>query len=241
MIQILTPEEVKTGPSRAMEEQRARVRDLSIEEERLVNSINTLHDTEREEEKRTDDAIQKMRNSVAAERVELELQIAPLKTERAELMKPIGAIRKEADDRNAKSKVREVQIIQRETAVADREEDVAEREADFIAEMQDGRQVISEREEVVARREKAAQAEADRLALSAQDLSQKWVEYHEAVNKKNAEIEEKEASVAAAKRVNEIARLENEKRTIEHREKDREIADRYATLERAITRHNKVS
>lgn len=230
MIQLLQPDEVKKGPSKATEEARARVRDLGTEESKLIQSVNMLHGIEAEERARVDASVAKMRKEEADERGNLERQVAPLRAERIELMKPIDVLLKEAEERNATSKSREDAVKSREDAVADAEESITDR----FEKIADREQEQDEREETLRECEMIARATEARLKTSTESLNEKWGIYNAAVLEKNIELTTREEKVIGEARANEIRTTELDKRretlSKDYQSKDREIADRYQTL-----------
>lgn len=233
---ILTPDDAKRGPSRAMEEQSARVRALGDEETRLTISINDLHETERTEKARIDGEIQKMRNVHSAERLLLELEIKQLEDDRAPLLVPIEEVRKEANDRNEKSKEREHSVFAREEAVAQREDAMIAAEEAHTERMEqeaDRVQLLNEREQNLDTREARIKSAEDGTRDSARMLNEKWADYHQAVQKKEKELTEREAIVAAGEAANKTRAEEVEKQAQRNLDDRHGIEDTYRAIEEA--------
>lgn len=236
MIQLLTPDEVKTGPVRAQQERQSVSRDLAIEETRLVNSVNTLREEERTEKERIAKDVADFRSSAKVEICQLDITITNRKKEveeiedrRAEAMKPIEAVRKEADDRNEASKELEEAVAAKETAQTEAGEELTER----TEAANDRDQEQNEREQGLEQRETNLRASEETSGASARALSEKWATFHLAVHAKNDDFEKREAVVAAGGKANERRTDEIGKRQVEQDAKDREIIDKYATLERS--------
>lgn len=235
-IPLLTPESVKKDSTSQQREQQARVRDFSVEEERLVKSINQLRQDEIDEKARIDADVAQFRADAKVEVGKLDKQISnkrqeveALEARRVEAMKPIEVVRKEADDRNAKSKDREDAIAIREATqkLAD------EAHTEALEKLHDREQLIAEREDELDDREERVRQEEDRSKESLAGVNQRWADFHIAVAAKDKEFIDRETTVSAGEQANIIRSQELDKKEFDYKEKDREIASRYEALERA--------
>lgn len=214
-MRVLTPDEVKKGPSRALEEQRSRVRDLFDEETRLTISVNNLRDEEARERERVDASKKDMREQFLLLRNEMQSEIDGLKKQREPLLVPIEEIRKEAHERNEKSKQREEAVAKREADVSQREKDADKRDEQHTERLEaiaDKEQEIAERDEKSADREKKAEQAEGRAAESLKSVNEKWAIYHEATVRQNRAFEERETKAATAEKANADRAAELDKR-----------------------------
>ena len=235
-MQILTPEAAKKGSTAAENELRARLRDLSSEEERLVLNVNSLRAEEVSEKERiTSDMVvfragaKAERDRISAEIAEKESDVAKLEERRAEAMKPIDEVSREADERNAESKEREEAIGRREQAAKDADE----LHARALEDIHDKEQELDEREDGLDAREDMVKSFEEQTAASAKSLGDKWAEYHATVAVTNTEMERREDEMRVGTEANEVARGENAKEAARLRDEDRAVRDKYAALEQA--------
>lgn len=149
---------------------------------------------------------------------------------KVEALKPINEIQKEAEDllKNAKSQQSEnkkdrKQIDSDREDLVEKTEALVERENDILY-----------RDTESKRKHNLALAEEKRLKDSTDELSKKWSEFHKAVHKSNTEMTSREKEVEDGRRTNENFKKSLDKKEIEQAEHDRQIADRYGTLGRAI-------
>lgn len=235
-MRILTPEAAKKGSSVAEDELRARVRDLSAEEERLVKSVNSLRAEEESEKERIGRDTEAFRADARAERDRLSAEISAKESEvgkieerRAETMKPIEDVRAEADARNEKSK-------ECEAALSKATDELNILSADLAERANDRRQELDEREEDIRRREKGIEAEETALKESEKRLVGKWAEIHatiESLNERTSDLEQRENRAATAEKANEdrAVFLDGQDRALADRE--RLLRSNYQALEAA--------
>lgn len=114
-------------------------------------------------------------------------------------------------------------------------------------EIVEARQQLSEKLEAVIDREAEALEKAQKLDKresaitsaesenkhSTDELAKKWLEFHKDVEMTNTSLRIRERDIANGKSVNESYAAELTKKAREQVEKDRELVDRYATLQRA--------
>lgn len=229
-IPLLTPETVKNDSQKQEQEQRVRIRDLSIEEDRLIKSINTMREEERSEKERIETGMVQFRAEAKAERDRLSADVTSLESRREEAMKPIQEIRNEAMEKNARAGEREESVAKRDEALTKAEKEFHEFVVEKTEKIRDTEQIHAEREEDLDKRQNRIQAEEDRLKESSTGLAQRWVDFHKAVDAKNAELTSRESAVSAGEQANRIRSAELDKAEIHYKEKDREIKDRYETL-----------
>lgn len=230
---LLTPETIKEQGHKATEERLARVRDMGIEEERLVDSINTMRDEERAERQRIDTDTQKMRNAYAAEKCELEVVLEPLRKERKEQMKPIEKLRNDAKAIMDAALITAADLDTRERAVIQKEADLNEREAEFIEDCADHADEMDDREQALDLRERGIENADGEMKERGARLAGNWAEYHAAVDAKNAELTEREAKVAAGEEANKIRAKELQAEAELNKTDRRGIQDTYRAIEQA--------
>ena len=226
-MQILTPEAAKKGSTAAEDELRARVRDLSTEEERLVSSVNGLRAEEASEKER----ITAERDRISAEIAEKESDVIKLEERRAEAMKPVDALEQIAQERVDAANSRHVDLDRREELLVRAENGII---AD-LEDVHDKVQELDEREDGLDAREDMVKSFEEQTAASAKSLGDKWVEYHATVAAKNAELLTRENAVSTAEATNETARMENIKEAARLRDENRAVRDKYVALEQAKT------
>lgn len=222
-----TPDTIKSSTVAQESEQRARVRDLSLEEERLIESVNILRVSETEEKARIETDMATFRKEQQEERTRLSLEVTTLESRRDDALKPIKAIRKEAEERNESSKAREEAVAKREEVIKGKEERTVEELQSNI----DFKQELDEREDALKSRESHVKDEEERAKESGQGLATRWATFHETVHAKNKEFEDRESAVSAREQIATTRSLELDKREADYNEKDREIKHRYAILE----------
>lgn len=227
---LLTPEKAKTDSSSQEEEQRARVRDMSQEEERLVASINILRKEESDTKSEVRESVAKYRNDAQTEVHALTIEVTNLENRRAEAMKPIQQVQQEVDERNASSHTREEALIIREAATTALEKDLNSREAAFLEEAADTKQLQGERDEGLDKREDRIRQEEERSRESLDGLKKRWESFHAAVAEKELELTTRENVVSAGEQANLIRASELRSQALAQTERERGIIDGYATL-----------
>ena len=230
-MQILTPEAAKKGSTAAEDELRARVRDLSTEEERLVSSVNGLRAEEASEKERITSDMIAFRAEAKAEIAEKESDVIKLEERRAEAMKPVDALEQIAQERVDAANSRHVDLDRREELLVRAENGII---AD-LEDVHDKVQELDEREDGLDAREDMVKSFEEQTAASAKSLGDKWAEYHATVAAKNAELLTRENAVSTAEATNETARMENIKEAARLRDENRAVRDKYVALEQAKT------
>lgn len=230
---LLTPDTVKKTAAKGEQEARVRVRDLAMEEERLITSINDLHKDESDAKEHYAGKVAKFRADADAEMRQIELEVAPKRAERERLMKPIDDLEAQANERNQRSQEREQAIVSRETDLETDKKAFGEYEASKLAEFADKKQVQDEREGDLDKREERVRGEEERSRESLEGLNQRWAQFHETVAEKEKELVSRETDVASRETAVAIRKEQQDKKDFEQSEKDREIQSRYAQLEKA--------
>ena len=228
-MQLLTPEKVNSDKGREERERRGRIRELSSEETKITQSLNLARAEDESERKRIADDFAKFEEETLSKKKALQEEVHSLEGRKAEALKPVKDIEREAEAILQANKVREVELDQREQDLSEREDELIEKCEDI----DDTAELLKEREREIEKREVSLKAEEERARLSSHSLSDKWLEYHKEVAKANAEMKERENKVLAETEANNIIKKELDKKALEQKEKDREIQDRYATLARA--------
>ena len=124
-----------------------------------------------------------------------------------------------------------------ESATTKRESILLVRERDFearSAELATEESSASERKgELDKREEKVGTAEAD-LKKSSAELSKAWAEFRKSVHEQNEKIGQDRKEIEVTKTANEDYARTLKEKADQQREKDKEIADRYATLKQSV-------
>ena len=218
-IPLLSPETVKNTAAKGEQEARIRVRDLALEEERLVKSINDLRAEETQAKSDLREKVAQARNDAQVEMNEIELAIAPLRAERVELMKPIDQLRIETEEHNRASEDREHAVTDREHVVTDKEKELSDREAILLSTTADRNQLLDEREKTLNEREEKVRTEEQRAKDSLNGVNERWVQFHAVVASKEEEIIKRESAINVGEEANKIRaqRLTNRKNIIKKR------------------------
>jgi hypothetical protein len=227
-MRLLSPEEVADKRDMADADRVARIQVMSQEESDIVKRLNIARALEKEENGRIEKERKEAREKADIEIKTIGAEISSRRQERADLMRPIHDIRKEAEQ-----KLTDADKAQEEVKLA--------REA-----LEKGSQALAERMEAIVDREKSAEEkdiELDsrerkievrekELAASERELGDKWAAYHIAINEANKSLETREKSIKAAQIANETVRKSLEEDAARNASDRKGIKDGYATLER---------
>lgn len=232
---LLDPNEIKEDKKQNIVQTQKRNISLATEEAKLNRGINlTKQNAEKKKEeikKEVDEFVEKQR--VRAD--DLIKEVGLLELKKKEALKPVDDIKKEWEE-----KLEDIKVVLEETkqGLTKIEED-KEKNLELADKLQDKAEDLALREEKIEKREKGTIAEEKRLRDSSNTLSDGWVKLHEDTNKANTEIGKKEQDLRDRERVLDIRGEEQDKREIEQNNHDRQIKDRYQTLERAIEESKK--
>lgn len=231
-IPLLTPEAVKEGSSRQRMEQAARVRDLSDEENRLVNSVNELREEEKLEKKRIAEEGEVNQATFATRKTVLVREVEALESRKAEALKPARFIEEEARTVLAANQAQSQKLTERAEEL-EKSEAMAVRGHELI---QEKAQELIDRASSLDAREVGIKATEEALGQSTQSLAEKWALHAIAQadhNDRDAALTIRETAVSAATIANSTRAEELEKFKASLDERARGITDGYATLEAA--------
>jgi len=215
--------------------QRLRIDKINSEESEAVKRLNEILDRERKENER-------LKNSTTANKAKLSVQIEVLLKEvqsleerKKEALKPIESrleevLQKEEQNRKTHSLLKEksISLNNKEYELNDRLGLILDRE-----------QELDELSINLKNREIGIKNAEEEIKNQTSRLAEKWVTYHTSVHAFNENIKLREQQVQDAIRANEIVRESLDKRALEQKDLDRQIKDRYQTLERNIERVKK--
>jgi hypothetical protein len=232
---LLDPNEIKEEKKENIVQTQKRNISLATEEAKLNKAINL---TKQNAEKKKAEILKEVDEFVEKQRARADIlikEVELLELRKNEALKPVDDIKKEWE-----GKLEEVKEVLRETkqGLAQIEED-KEKNLELADKLQDKAEDLALREEKIEKREKGTTAEEKRLRESSNALSDGWVKLHEDTNKVNTEIAKKEQDLRDREKVLDIRGEEQDKREVEQNNHDRQIKDRYQTLERAIEESKK--
>ena len=227
---ILDPNEIKDTKKETLVQGQRLVHAISSEEARINKSLNIL----RAEAKIETEKIKDETNTFVQEqkdRVENSTrEVVSLESRRTEALKPIQALKDEAETYliGAKQAIGEAQALEEQAKVnlnkyLDLAEDLKDREAE-----------ISDRDRKTTAREEKVTIEENQTRLGTIAVSDKWVEFHTAVNTANVTLADRELKITDREKVLDIRTAKQDEREIEQNNHDRAIKDKYETLERTI-------
>ena len=227
---ILDPNEIKDTKKETLVQGQRLVNAISSEEARINKSLNILRaEAKIETEKIKDETnafIQEQKNRVETSTRE----VVSLESRRTEALKPIQAIKDEAETYliEAKQAIGEAKALEEQAKVSraeiiDLAEDLKDREAE-----------ISDRDRKTTAREEKATIEEKQARLGTIAVSDKWVEFYKAVHTVNVALADRELKITDREKILEIRTEKQDEREIEQNNHDRAIKDKYETLERTI-------
>lgn len=202
---------------------------LADEETRLTKSVNMLRDEEEATNARIGKAIAEGQSRYSARISDLKNEIEGLEARRSDALIPIGKIEEDAKARLAAAILREESVSLREEKVKGRESDLL----DGIDSLNEQRDLISEEVSSLERRSRGIAAQESEIEAQAKRVSEEWIKFHKAVNEQNASLAMREAAVRDMAAANDAIREVLDRKENEQRNKDIEIRDRYAQLEKS--------
>lgn len=229
-MKLLDPSEIRQEKAESAEQAVERTRKLANEESKLARQVNIARSESTAEIEKINAEVVEHKKQKEQEKALLTQEVEKLKDERAMLLKPIGEIRKQAEEILVAAKAhkdeidREVQIV-----VENRAEN-----QEFAEELEDRREELDEREKKIQKKEDATRDEELRIAGATKTLSGEWVKYHATVNEFNKKVDQtaqKEAELTTKENAIAIRMREQNRRETELNEQDRAIKDKYHSLE----------
>ena len=213
-MELLSPKTIRAERGKDREAARKRNEKLSSEEKRLVERINNLKIIEKEERKKTADAIAANDASLAVKQTVLAKEVGALEARKAEAMKPVDEKLLEAKQLIADNKL---QLEAIETSRAELET-TKQKILELSSALKNKESELDGRNNLIDRREVAIGAAENEIKRLTGDLANRWVEYNEQAHR----LDEKTALVE--KRQNELA-LVDSAQGIRHAEQDKRDAE----------------
>lgn len=226
-MQILTPEKIKTDQTDAKRQQSARIRDLSLEEEKLIKSVNDLRIQEREAKAEIDKNISDYRAIKKSEKTALQSDVSGLEARKVEAMKSVDALKDRYNEALKGVEDRELALTKRELIQQERESTLS---AELIT-VEATKKQQATRETEINRREHELKIAEERHFESSQELSGRWTLFHSSVSEKETELAKRKSAITATEISLETLRESFAKKEESYQEKNREIASRYGALE----------
>jgi len=237
-MKLLEAEKVKEETKQSTQDRIKRVAKLNEAEIIINKRLNQLRDFETKESARflslkrarEAEAVPETETELGVRKSLLLLDIEELEVRKLEALKPIDEIQKKAEKKleDAKRMISETQELR--LSLSETKEDFSKRVEDLVDKEQD----ILQRDAESERKHNLALAEEKRLKESTEKLSAEWVKFHAEIHKLNKSTSYREIEIENARRVNENFKKSLDKKEKEQTEHDRQIADRYRTLGRAI-------
>jgi len=236
-MKLLEAEKVKEENKQSTQNRIQRIAKLNDEENATVKRINQLHDNEKKEKENVVNGLIEIKKSAKAEKQKIVDEISTLKNEvkllekrKVEALKPIKDIQTQAENALKRAKSTLTALESRKTEL----DAFHEKNIDLAEELADQENDIMQRNTESEKKYNLAILEEKRQKESTEKLSKDWVEYHKTINNANKEISRREKEVETGSRANENFKITLDKKEKEQAEHDRQIADRYGTLGRAI-------
>jgi len=233
-MKLLDPKTIKEEKRAGEVELANRVRKLKEEEGASVARLNEALALEAEEKARIKEDLWlvKKEAELAVRKSVLIQEVKALEERKADLLKPVHEIMKEAENRLVEAK-------RQATEVARRLEDLVsarERLSEGLEALADREVEDAERSQQLNKREAATQAAEEEIKRSTETLGKKWVDFHNEVYSTQEGLRLKEKEIEDARIVNKIYAETLTKFEKELRNLERDVKDRQATLLKHIER-----
>lgn len=229
-MKLLEAGEVKKNEKVFETSQRERVKKLNAEESILTRRLNDTKEKTELGIKKLETELTQFEKSTEEKKKTLTLEISSLESRKKEALKPIHDTKNEAEKLLKSAKAKEIELERDRKALNEAQEDLLDR-LEHIADTEG--EIANENIEIENKKKLVESAEL-KLKKSQIALSEAWAKYHLEVGIVNKDLVRREKEVEDGKKANEIIREQQEKRAKEQDEHDRQIADRYGTLGRAI-------
>lgn len=231
-MQILSPDEIKKDKVESAEQGLKRSTALAAEETRISRELNLMRSASEDEKARIKAEMEAYKEEITQYRETLKLEVESLESRRRASFVPIKETKKEVDELLKKTKDTLEEInAQKEDIRACREENL-----EFAEELRDKECDLNDRNDRIKLKERRIIDEENRLKESAKLLAQKWVDLHTATETANREISQREQKTIMREKTFETRQIEQDARECKLNEKERAVADKYATLIRTQER-----
>lgn len=227
MMQLLTPEKIKDDKLKGREEARLRVQSLADVEATLIASVNHLREEEAEQRKRA--AIASNEADLAVKKSILAQEVEALEARKTEAMKPVRELTIKAEAVFEDNLRRADDLSNRERIGRAQENSINRRFEELtVAEIENAKKEddLDIREEGIAKSEQEIKSQTEKLANDRTAFSIQTLDA-------NTALEVREKNLAAAESTIETARVKQQERDADQNKRERQLKDRYATLESA--------
>lgn len=228
-MEILTPEKIQNDKEVAVQEQKSRVIRTAEEEKRIIKELNDAHDLEEKEVETKKSALLTEIAPLEEKKTQLENDCITLEKRRADAMRPIYEIREEAEHvlKLTKEKMHSINTI--EVSVRAKE-DLADKKLD---DLDDASDVLIEKSAKLDTREQNIANQEQWIRTSTDELSAKWLSYHQAVKQFDDAVIEKELRIASRESACVIKEQDLSLKEADLSNREIQVADRYQTLQYA--------
>ncbi len=227
---LLTPDKLREDKKEEMNSVQFRSIQIAQEEDRLVHSLNITRDSVEEQKKEIAIDFSSFKRDADRRKTEIEGEIDARRKALAELMKPVDEVMARAQEKLENAGKTEAELISRLADVAEREREVSEHEKMIpVVEA-----AFSGRENRAVEKEVSLSEREKRIQESGVKLSAAQKAHAEGVRADYEEIARERSRNETEARINVAERGRLEKQAEEQANKDRQIADKYASLEAAI-------
>ena len=150
-------------------------------------------------------------------------------------MKPIKQQKKDAEKLFIDAERELSEVSKQKESLNEREEELIERTGLII----DREQVIQETEDDLSSRQEILQKQEKATGNSVDKLNKSWVEFHNEVNETNSKIKQQRLIIETGRKTNEVFAESLKEKSDDLENRDRQIQDKYQTLQRALEEFNK--
>lgn len=234
-MKLLEAEEVKKNNKVFETSQRERVKKLNTEETILTKKFNDAKDKTEKGIQKLDIEYKEFEKSTQEKKKTLLLEVNSLESRRKDALIPIKDKMKKANELLRVAEQREIELDEGKKALKRAQEDLLEK----LETITDKESRLAEEDIEIKKRKKILKDAEEKVITSQKSLSEAWAKYHLEVNQANKDLIRREKEVEDQKKANETVREQQEKRAKEQADHDRQIADRYGTLGRAIAEAEK--
>ena len=232
-MKLLEVEKVKEETKQSTQDRIKRVAKLNEEETIIVKRINELREQEKKAKQRFFEESEEGQPVLLVRKTVLSQEVDLLENRKKEALKPVDEILTKTKVVYQENQETTKFLVERKNRLKDQEEQLLER-VEKVVERENEVELL---EIKLGAREKGIVAGENELKRSSKELAEKWVDYHNGVHSLNTKIEgveRREKEMEDGRRTNENFKINLDKKEKEQSEHDKQIADRYLTLGRAI-------
>lgn len=227
---LLDPTEIKDEKKQHELEAQRRIASLGAEESAANKRVNDALAREKKEKERIAAEAEQGVPLLETKKTILQTEVAALEARKTEALRPVHEKEAAAEAKRIENN-EQGELIAQKLAQLDRDQETLVERTEMVKEQE---QENAQTKEKLDRRAKGITEQEAEIQRSAIQLGEKWVEYHEAIITRDNGLKTREQKVASDAKANEIYAAELKKVEVAQVAKDRAIADKYATLERAI-------